>query len=480
VVYFIVRLWRLTFLPIFADEAIYLRWSQLVMTDAPRYLFFALNDGKTPLQIWLNIPFLVLMKDPLAAGRLLSVLVGWGQMVVVWMIGKKMKWGKMAQTVGLGASIMLPWWWFNQRLALMDTLLTFWLALLIYFLLEVRREDGWRVKKIIAATACFGLALLTKIPAILFLPTIVLLTFNFKDWRRSLIKILVISGGGMVMLASLKYLSESFSRLFSRGGDFLGTGGVMSNLWIHSREVMVMNSKYLTLGLVALLLVQMVYMGSKKNKEWWLLVLSGLGFALPIILFGRGDVYPRYYLPSVLPLMLAVLGGIDKMWRDKKWPLGKTIVKGCLVVGLAQSVIFMRNSYSELAGLDLTADDQRQYLDEWSSGFGILEVLGAAQGRASENKRILLISEGDFGTPTDGFNLYLFARKDDRVGVEGIWWQVESIPQTALERAANEYDEAWLVVNSHRMMMEMEEEKLIMEIARPRERAASLQVWRIM
>ena len=51
--YLSTHLYGLTRLPIFADEAIYIRWSQLIIDDWQQYLFFSLNDGKTPLLIWL-------------------------------------------------------------------------------------------------------------------------------------------------------------------------------------------------------------------------------------------------------------------------------------------------------------------------------------------------------------------------------------------------------------------------------------------
>jgi len=63
-------------LPVFADETIYIRWSQLIIDDWQRYLFYPMNDGKTPLQMWLMVPFLLIFDNQVWAGRLLSVLVG--------------------------------------------------------------------------------------------------------------------------------------------------------------------------------------------------------------------------------------------------------------------------------------------------------------------------------------------------------------------------------------------------------------------
>ena len=54
IVFFLFRLINLTILPIFADEAIYIRWSQ-VMKAEPTLRFLPLSDGKQPLFVWIWI-----------------------------------------------------------------------------------------------------------------------------------------------------------------------------------------------------------------------------------------------------------------------------------------------------------------------------------------------------------------------------------------------------------------------------------------
>ncbi|KKU74843.1 MAG: hypothetical protein UX99_C0005G0003 [Candidatus Amesbacteria bacterium GW2011_GWB1_47_26] len=52
------RFWNLNSLPIFADEAIYVRWSQVMRAESS-LRFLPLSDGKQPLFMWLTIPFLL-------------------------------------------------------------------------------------------------------------------------------------------------------------------------------------------------------------------------------------------------------------------------------------------------------------------------------------------------------------------------------------------------------------------------------------
>src|SRR3989344_5804660 len=55
------RLYNLTYLPIFADEAIYIRWAQIMQAEST-LRFLPLSDGKQPLFMWGMIPFLKIFK----------------------------------------------------------------------------------------------------------------------------------------------------------------------------------------------------------------------------------------------------------------------------------------------------------------------------------------------------------------------------------------------------------------------------------
>ena len=44
-------------LPVFADESIYIRWAQIMRSEAT-LRFLPLSDGKQPLFMWAAIPFL--------------------------------------------------------------------------------------------------------------------------------------------------------------------------------------------------------------------------------------------------------------------------------------------------------------------------------------------------------------------------------------------------------------------------------------
>ena len=62
--YLLVTFYNLTSFPIFVDEAIYGRWSQIALHDAA-WRFISLTDGKQPLFMWMTMPMFKLFIDPL-------------------------------------------------------------------------------------------------------------------------------------------------------------------------------------------------------------------------------------------------------------------------------------------------------------------------------------------------------------------------------------------------------------------------------
>lgn len=72
----VVRLPGLMGLPIFGDEAIYLRWAQLIRESPWENLFVSLADPKPPMHYWLMALVWPLTADPLLSARLLSVAAG--------------------------------------------------------------------------------------------------------------------------------------------------------------------------------------------------------------------------------------------------------------------------------------------------------------------------------------------------------------------------------------------------------------------
>lgn len=176
VIYFVIRLPHLTYQPIFADEAIYIRWAQ-VMRAEPTLRFVSLMDGKTPLFMWVMIPFFKLFADPLLAGRILSVLAGFftvlGGLFIGWMLFNR--------RVGLWSAFLIvitPFFVFFDRMALVDSMLCAFSIWSIGIALLLIKKPRWDLAMILGYL--MGGALLTKTPAFFYGGNYAAIYFDFS------------------------------------------------------------------------------------------------------------------------------------------------------------------------------------------------------------------------------------------------------------------------------------------------------------
>lgn len=163
---FFLRFYHLTLLPVFVDEAIYIRWAQ-VMRAEETLRFLPLSDGKEPLFMWMVIPFLKFIHDPLFAGRFVSVLSGLGTLVGISYLSYLLFRSKKAALIAGLIYAISPFAFFFDRIALVDSMLAmFGIWTFIFAYLAATRE---RLDLAMVAGFTLGGAWLTKSPA-LFLP----------------------------------------------------------------------------------------------------------------------------------------------------------------------------------------------------------------------------------------------------------------------------------------------------------------------
>ncbi len=469
-------------LPVFADEAIYIRWAQLIIDDWQQYLFFALNDGKTPLFIWLLVPWQFLLKDQLLAGRWLSILAGLLQLLVNRSLVKQFKGGKKAQILVQGLTLFLPFWFFHHQMALMDSLLVLWLSLSLVFLLKIKPNRSLISQNTGLAGLFFGLALLTKLPAILFLPHFALIFWLKWPKKNQLTLIGQLSLSCLIGLAifSLLKLNPAFGQLFSRGNDFLFSMNQLineqkylvslSNLGKYYEQVKI----YLTLPVLALSLLGLF---TKAKKQVIFCHLSWLSFCLPIFIMGR-TVYPRYFLFLALPITIAASLSFAQIWNTTKThaQLIRGILVAFLVTSLIMSLRFIYVLSFKPALTPFPPVDQQQYLEAWSAGFGVKETVELIKSKA-QDQSILVMTEGYFGTLPDALLMYFHRQDVQNIFITGIGQPVHRFPDE-VKKKFSQYDQVWLVVNSHRLKMNSDHWQLLLSSCRPNQ-APCQEVWAV-
>lgn len=503
--YLFTHLFNLTILPIFADESIYIRWSQLIIDEPARYLFFPLNDGKTPLQMWLITPLQLIFSDPLFAGRFLSVIFGLVQVFAIGWLVKLLGGRKKTILLSMLLTSILPFWFFHHRMALTDPPLALFITLYLIGLIKIVTNPT-KIKSlsishllqkalenkvwISFAGISLGLAFWSKLPALLFIPAGILTVFlkqkfELKQFIFDLFQIGWATLLGLLIFISLK-LNPAFGQLFSRGSDFLyPVSEILAGQW----QTTIFNIpsyinyfiQYLTLPVILLMLYGLFSPKMKKQQRW--LFLSFLSFFLPIAIMGK-VVYPRYFFPIGIFLTASAslaIQEINDLYISKAKSIIKKTIFSLILASLLANIILSSTNFILLSLLEpdrtpFVSADTTQYLTEWSSGHGVKQAVQYIQTQAQDHS-IAVATEGYFGTLPDAVLMYLHGENVDNIYVEGIGQPVLEIPDKFATRA-KDFDQVILLVNSHRMDLKLDDSKLISEYCRPFE-APCLQVWDI-
>lgn len=498
ILYLFIHLWGLVSLPVFADESIYIRWAQLMMDNWHQYVFFPLNDGKTPLFIWSLIPFQFLFQDQLFAARLVSVIVGLIQMFVVKVLIKELGGREKAQWLGMLLVTILPFWYIYHRLALMDGMLTLFISLTIWAILKLVHTKavkqnwthhlGWSC----LAGIFLGAAIWTKIPALFVIPALPFFALlekkiSLSKRRTQFLMICISILISLVTFASLR-ISPAFGQLFHRSADFTWPVNevLFQGKW-HQTLASFPNYLLYFLRYISWPILGLAAMGFFINKQKrltsvFLILISAL--SVVFVLFGK-VVYARYFLPITLPMtILACLNAqvlYDRFFTHEnhlaKKALAATIATLLFGSMIQQSFEYILPNFMDVTTTPYVSSDQEQFLLTWSSGIGIPETVNYIREQ-SQSHTIAVATEGRFGTLPDGLLLYFHHRDVSHIYIEGTAeYPVKDLPNFFVSRA-KKFDQAILVVNSDRMQLPLPTSALIAQYCRP-QAAPCLQIWDI-
>lgn len=427
------RLYNLDLIPIFADEAIYIRWAQLISHEWHN-LFIPLTDGKTPLFMWLLAPWLRLGFDPLLTGRVLSGLSGLGSVAGVYFLAKKLFEEKTAR---LAASLALvqPFLLFYDRMSLTDSLLTALIVWSVYF------GGGFGLGLSAAA------ALLVKPSALIYLLIIPL--FELKKWRS-----VAISGAIAFVAYNLLRFSDSFYMIKRRSLDYLqpfnwehlvSTSQVFFN-WLLS---------YLSWPLIFVFALSLIIAAKFREKK--IAVLS-LFILLPFCALAAVGkiVYPRYLLPLVPFILIITAWGLVR--------LPKTIMTGIVAIIL---ILWLRFDYYLLTDpvrAPLHQAEKEQFFYDWSAGYGLKEIRQYLR-QLPADKPVVVATEGSFGTLPNGLEIYF--SDDPKIQILGVGFPGGGM-SAGMNQALTDGKRLFLVANFNRFTFPSPDHlKLVGEYPRP-------------
>ncbi len=414
ILFFAVRLPSLTYQPIFADEAIYVRWAQIAQAE-PSLRFISLQDGKTPFYMWAMAPFLQIFSDPLFAGRFLSVMSGFFTLLGVYWIGKTY-FSKRAGLFGALLIAMAPFMIFFDRMALVDSMLAAFTIWIIYWALKLAEKSTPKYAVILGVL--LGLGWLTKTPGMVNIALLPLMGLLF-EWRKPHLRPRLIKYAayffGSSFIAGCMYIFQridpNFHQLSARNSDYIHplsriTEYPFDPLYPHLKDTAVFSQSFL--GPIMILIPFIFWMIIKtKNKYGIILLLWSLIPFVYELEFIKAYT-ARYILYCVPPFLL--LGGVTLDWLMTELKVlgnsGRILTGMFLAVCFAWMIYFVIPLHTNLTNLPLAQAERRGYLEDWTAGYGLKEI-AASLINSSQQETIVVGTEGGFGTLPDGLVIYL-------------------------------------------------------------------------
>lgn len=433
IIFFFTRFYNILALPIFTDEAIYIRWAQIAKNDAA-WRFISLTDGKQPLFVWLTMITMKFVYDPLLAGRLVSVGAGFASSVGLFFLAKELFKNRWIGILSSFLYVMFPMSLVYDRIALYDSLVgTFavWgLYIAILLIRRIRLDVAFILGMVIGAAA------LNKTNGFftLYLLPFTLLLFDWKNKDRvkkffKWISLALIVTLLTYSLYSILRLSPFFHIINEKNSTFV----YPFSEWIrHPLEYFLDNLRgqwnwltiYVTFPILLLVLSSFVITRDYLKEK----ILLFIWFIVPFIalaVFGK-TLYPRFIFFMTLFLLPLSACTLYTLYYKLKNKVYYSIVF-ITVIMVAMSADFL--ILTDFKNSPLPFSDINQYNNDWPAGVGVKESIAFFK-ESSKNEKIFVGTEGTFGLMPYAYEIYV--KDDPNIIVKGFWPIPETVPEDVL------------------------------------------------
>lgn len=444
--FFSLRLFNLGGLPIFTDEAIYIRWAQIGLQD-PNWRFISLSDGKQPLFTWVMMPLLNFINDPLVAGRMVSVIGGALSVVALWFVSYELFRNKRIAYLSSLIYVVYPFAQVADRMALYDSLSGAFTLWALYFSIMLVRKLRLDIAYTLGLAIGFGvLNKSTNFFSLYLLPfTLILFNFALKGRSERVIRWILLSIIAVVLsvaMYSILRLSGLFHMVELKNALFIYPFAEWIN---HPFDFFIGNLmgmidwvvEYLKWPFIILLVLS--FRDRKFTKEKILLFLY---FALPFIalaLFAR-ILFPRFIFFMTLSLLPLIAYGLYDFLSLLLSKYAKKI-KGVRLTFAATLVAFAFLIYPLYVSYQFAFDpinskiakpDNAQYVNHWTAGWGVRESVEYFRSQDPQ-EQIFIATEGTFGLMPFALEIYL--KDNPNVTIKGYWPLENELPAEVLNIA---------------------------------------------
>jgi len=453
--YFATRLYHLKSLPMFCDEGIYIRWGQMAAHSGN--FLVSLTDGKPPLHPLAMVPFIQMIKDPLVAGRVSTIVFGAFTTLGVFLLGRELH-GNRLGVLSAFLYVICPFALWYDRLALAEGLLLTFFTWALFFAVKARTSG--KLFYLIGTAVASGLALLTKSTALLLFPIIPFAYLVKRSprgvpgrYRPLLLWLLAVAVSCLVAYSmfSLLRLAPGFHFIADLEKtrtltftELLGSPLLM--LPGNTRAVFRVLFVYLTPAFLVMcfggLLMGIV---RRWRPAWFLLAWFGIAglFESLVALFH----FTRFFLILLPPLLIGAGYGVLTVaeWVLERRRLGSR--GSCVAPGLAFIVLVSLIAVpaavqvvritSNPVKASLPQEDRDAFVAQWPAGYGTAEIAAYLEGESRKGpiKVVAIGAPGAGGAsfPADAINAYLYGNANVEI-VPVTIENMESCPQ-ALQTA---------------------------------------------
>lgn len=444
IIFAFTRLYHLTtWLPIFTDESIYIRWSQIALNDAS-WRFISLTDGKQPMYVWIALVLLKFIHDPLFAGRLVSVIAGFFSMIGLFFLGTELFKNTKIGIISSLLYVLYPFALVYDKLAMYDSLVATFLIWIFYFTILLIRHIRLDIAMFLGIITGFGM--LTKSNddfGLIMLPfSLLLFPISFKKhftFDKRKLYLWVIYAFVAVIIANAMYEILRLSPFYYIIGQKNLTFIYSFHDWIREpfaffygnlKSMVSWFIGYMTIPFV-IAAVAAFFVDRKFLKEKILLVAWFVFPFISLAFFGK-VIYPRFILNMTMSIIVLGAYSIYAFSQYVKRPVFK------ILIFLVFTCMFFVTDFfllTDFAKAPIPLGDKDQYYYGWASGVGVNESVQYLEQKA-KGQKIFVGTQGTFGLMPYALQVYLW--QNPNINIQSYWPINSQPPQEIIDASKKE------------------------------------------